>query len=687
MKMKRLPSIIGTIGLGAWLSAPCFSATYYVSTAGGDANSCGAAQTAATAKATFASAWSCLSAGDSMIVRDGIYNQDLTPPQGKAGAAGNVITVKAETFGSAIINGKAILINNSYLTFQGLKMVGPSNDSVFDIDSNGSAATASHHITLQQMGLDCPLTGATVNNNACAGISAGAHDNLVEDSWIWGGGRYTMLLYGRDGSGGTSVTGADLNTLRRVVIRMGPDQSGSGEPQAGLGLYYASSNTIENVLVLDSNANSDTSNSAFYLTSHATPPNVSDNRYFGLIALNTSGNGAVGLYLDVDGGGNSSRTQVTDSVFWANSGDGMSFYNANAGNSVNTAVNHVTAGKSGANGYSNYTNGTSVKNSIITNNQAFGFTNGSAGSTLEDYNDVFSNASGDRNNVPAGSHSISANPQLLYLPRIETTSPCHGTGEGGSDCGADVTKEYMNGIKTATNLWPWPNEDRIKKEMCADSGITSGFCGAQTLTKYIWEYNGNSIPPEIYGGGGGGGGTAPSIIQQPQNQTAAAGASVTFSLVATGSPTLSYQWYKNGTAINGATGASTTFAAQTADNGALFFGRVINPFGNVSSSSATLTVSGLSGTNGINRPRKLVFNPLHGEKGELICLPQGGEASATVYNRDGLPVVEIKRTLGGSECLTWNGRNGGDEIVAAGLYFYIANGDDQKIKDKLLVTK
>jgi hypothetical protein len=45
----------------------------------------------------------------------------------------------------------------------------------------------------------------------------------------------------------------------------------------------------------------------------------------------------------------------------------------------------------------------------------------------------------------------------------------------------------------------------------------------------------------------------PSITAQPTNQTVIVGQSATFSVTATGSPTLRYQWSFNGTNIVGAT--------------------------------------------------------------------------------------------------------------------------------------
>jgi hypothetical protein len=85
---------------------------------------------------------------------------------------------------------------------------------------------------------------------------------------------------------------------------------------------------------------------------------------------------------------------------------------------------------------------------------------------------------------------------------------------------------------------------------------------------------------------------APSITTQPQNQTVMQGTTATFTVVASGTAPLSYQWSKNGTAISGATSASyTTPATASTDNGATFSVQVSNTAGNATSATATLTVS------------------------------------------------------------------------------------------------
>src|SRR2546423_173327 len=85
---------------------------------------------------------------------------------------------------------------------------------------------------------------------------------------------------------------------------------------------------------------------------------------------------------------------------------------------------------------------------------------------------------------------------------------------------------------------------------------------------------------------------APLITTQPASQTVTAGQTATFTVVATGTAPLSYQWRKSGTAISGATASTyTTPATTSADNGSQFTVVVSNTAGSVTSNAATLTVN------------------------------------------------------------------------------------------------
>ena len=83
---------------------------------------------------------------------------------------------------------------------------------------------------------------------------------------------------------------------------------------------------------------------------------------------------------------------------------------------------------------------------------------------------------------------------------------------------------------------------------------------------------------------------APAITTQPASQTVAAGASVTFTVVATGTPTPSYQWYKDSVVISGATSSSYTIATVAATDAGVYAVSATNSAGTITSSGATLTV-------------------------------------------------------------------------------------------------
>ncbi len=86
--------------------------------------------------------------------------------------------------------------------------------------------------------------------------------------------------------------------------------------------------------------------------------------------------------------------------------------------------------------------------------------------------------------------------------------------------------------------------------------------------------------------------TAPAITTQPANVTVSAPATATFSVVASGTAPLTYQWFKGTTSISGATAASyTTPATSSADNGTTFHVTVTNSAGSATSNNAILTVS------------------------------------------------------------------------------------------------
>ncbi len=120
----------------------------------------------------------------------------------------------------------------------------------------------------------------------------------------------------------------------------------------------------------------------------------------------------------------------------------------------------------------------------------------------------------------------------------------------------------------------------------------AGGSGAQTVTITTAQYRSPTtdlpLPPLSFNAAVP---TAPSITTHPQSKTVTAGDGVTFSVSASGTAPLSYQWRKGGASISGATNSSYSISStQTGDAGS-YSVVVSNSVGSATSNSASLTVN------------------------------------------------------------------------------------------------
>lgn len=86
-------------------------------------------------------------------------------------------------------------------------------------------------------------------------------------------------------------------------------------------------------------------------------------------------------------------------------------------------------------------------------------------------------------------------------------------------------------------------------------------------------------------------GIAPTITAQPANQTVTVGGSASFSVSATGTPTLTYQWSLGGAALSGATSSTLSLSNVQSANAGSYSVTVTNGSGSATSGTATLTVN------------------------------------------------------------------------------------------------
>ncbi len=82
----------------------------------------------------------------------------------------------------------------------------------------------------------------------------------------------------------------------------------------------------------------------------------------------------------------------------------------------------------------------------------------------------------------------------------------------------------------------------------------------------------------------------PGITTQPGSRTSTNGGSATFTVVASGSATLRYQWWTNGVELTGATNSTLTLSSITTNHVGNYAVVITNSVGSITSSTAVLTV-------------------------------------------------------------------------------------------------
>lgn len=133
----------------------------------------------------------------------------------------------------------------------------------------------------------------------------------------------------------------------------------------------------------------------------------------------------------------------------------------------------------------------------------------------------------------------------------------------------------------------------------------------------------------------------PSIVTQPQSQTVNAGTRVLFTVVATGTAPLTYQWMKNGIAIPNATQATYTIeAALSDDDGAMFTVAVRNNAGTAISQPAILGVR--SAPVILMQPASITV--VEGQPARFAVMANGSEPLVFQWRRNGAPILNANAT-------------------------------------------
>jgi hypothetical protein len=498
-------------------------AVIYVATTGNDVS--GNGSSGAPYK-TIQKGISMMTSGDTVIVKAGTYigKENFINSRTASGfvsipsgTASRPTTIRAEVpFAVRIQNGGALnYYDNLVLLDVGTNYVNVDGFILDHANSQDSSYTAEVNGNLNKLTrIIVKRSGETDQYGGW--FYVGGNDNLLEDTAGVGSARYGYAM------GGPSAT-SQRNIVRRAVGRV--DYSVSTQPKAAFNIYGNDNgnhdvrdNVLQNTIAIDSRKGSSSGEATY------------GGFYFPKEPQNSIIQGAIALNVEAEYSGFFIRelralgVTMTDSIAWGGYGtSSIAGIRANASDTGSLVLDRITVG-----GYDNaYYNQDSAPIRTLRNSAFIG--NASrTGSNDYGWTTVTNNAFFPASQA-IGTNSVAATAGALkYIVRPELGSVLIGAGTGGSDIGADVTKQYgVSGTrygemghdqKTNVALWPWPYEDVIKSvfaeanpapSTATPSSNTSarGFASAGndvfgkplTLTRYIWQYLGNKIPAEIYG--------------------------------------------------------------------------------------------------------------------------------------------------------------------------------------------
>lgn len=506
-------SLTVTYNAGAANTGAASGATYYLSPTGNDGND---GRSPAAPWKTFAHAFATMAGGDTLILLDGVYGaaqgtgymsylgaNSAQPPSGLSVCQPTVI--RALNPGSVTVVGNLFIgrsfRKDSFITIRGLTFEG------------GADLYNTSYVTLKDVGVHGALGIGTNDHND------GNSYALLEDVWAWGNERIAFIVYR-----------SDHIVVRRAVFRndgcIVAGCSDSGNAVVGTAIYNSHDVSFQNVIVLDSVLGPNgfggagdfmaTWHNNFFFPWHR-------NEWLGSMSINSQLGPS--FFYDIDNLPAAAQPMATyrNIVAW-NAAAGFAA-NMNCGTGCaahNITVHNATLETNGSDDglwiNSNLNNGViDVKNIV-----AFGGgTRGVSSPTAPRYINV-NGFSSPYEQSPCVTGCYTSNPiadgltpSLRHPIRIETGSFLKGKGENGADIGANIVFRYGTdgtrhgeaGYNTLTSvpLWPWPNEARIRREMCA--ATTRGFCtggqrlgnlGPVTLTTYVWELLNVPIPLGLY---------------------------------------------------------------------------------------------------------------------------------------------------------------------------------------------
>ena len=438
--------LIGLLLVSSWASA---STVYVDSSASTDGSG---SQT--SPKKFISTGAALLRPGDVLEIAPGTYGDSRDSISSvPVGSSSAWITIQATDPGTVRITAPLDLPGgNHYLILDGLKF-----------DSSEQKVIQGNYVKV----LNTSFRGGPSSGNAVTllvgtnNATPGASNILIQDSWVYGpGGRYKVLVYN-----------AENVVLRRVLTRHDGGWSDTkGDPSANITIYDSRNVSAQNVIAMD-DANGITNFMASFLraTNGTTSTPNANTEWKGCISINSDG-----WFMGTEGVDSPSNHTVTDCAS-INSSFGISQQKG-----VNTYT-RMTVVSPGDTCFASFGAGSA---NIVDSVCVGPFSALSAGASLS-------------NTLSYSSLSAAKTAGLSYLLRPEASSTLGTTNRGArivKRIGADGTlygEPGFNG-ETIYDLWPWPNEARIKADL---SDVSRGLTAtSKSLTTYIWEQLGSASP-------------------------------------------------------------------------------------------------------------------------------------------------------------------------------------------------
>jgi parallel beta-helix repeat protein len=295
--MKRLGLLV-LIGYTASASV-AHAATYYVAKSGNNGNTCAQAQSISTAKLTIAEGLKCLSAGDTLLVRAGNYDEfiDNKIPSGSSGAYTRIANYNGETVWLRPTTGARVLLlggNQSphHIEIDGINLDAsllpggvhlsdkdgglPTFIRLQDLEIIGSQTTGYHQVLVT--GTDHRLLNVTIHGSArsgcglpCSayGIYLAADRVLIDGCNIYDVNGAGIHIYGNTPesnivrncrihditkSGDTRIWGIEMNGNNNQIynnVIYGVGLVGASGGSAGIHVYSGSGNKLWNNTVVN----------------------------------------------------------------------------------------------------------------------------------------------------------------------------------------------------------------------------------------------------------------------------------------------------------------------------------------------------------------------------------------------------------------------------------------------------